>query len=166
MPMNLRYSSPIRASLNTDQARSSVNGLFVGTLSTSPSWTNSNTKYNESSSGSSSTSTNLTTFGWSNCLFKWTHLLRCGQKRRMTSTKFSIPFSIQQFRDKHDPAAMFLSSVHGPWVQLFVVIYAWIEFSLRNVWNLLRNMQVSPNHKSPAQIACINKIERKICHHH
>lgn len=62
----LRYSSPKSASRKTDQARSSVNGLDVGTLSTSPNCNSSNTKYSESSSGSSSTSTNFTTFGWSN----------------------------------------------------------------------------------------------------
>lgn len=59
----LQYSRPNNESRNTDQARSSVNGFDVGTLSTSPNCSNSNTKYNESSRGSSRTSTNFTTFG-------------------------------------------------------------------------------------------------------
>lgn len=63
---NLQYSSPKSESRKTDQARSSDNGFDVGTLSTSPNCKSSNTKYNESSSGSSRTSINFTTFGWSN----------------------------------------------------------------------------------------------------
>lgn len=108
----LQYSSPNKQSRNTDQARSSVNGFDVGTLSTSPSWTSSNTKYSESSRGSSSTSTNFTTFGWSNCKSPKEKLIRWSDK--IISEKIKrfdcLPFSEPQFRDRLDPMVMYLFS--------------------------------------------------------
>lgn len=105
---HLQYSSPSNTSRNTHHALSSVIGVSVGILSTSPNWTSSKTKYNESSNGSSSTSTNLTTFGWSNCWCKWLQNYRLSHKlyECFVYTFFSTAISLYT-RSKYDVVPFF-----------------------------------------------------------
>lgn len=96
----LQYSMPNSVSLKTLQARSSVNGVSVGMDNISPCSTNSNTKYRESSNGSSSTSINFTTFGWSN--YKMGVQAQFIKLIAKTNSE-GIPFLKQQFLCRPSP---------------------------------------------------------------